>query len=307
MNSIAKSLIRLNPTQNISLEYFDVETEYQVSRANLNFEGSYQYAAPLANPKSAKDLRVFNITIPAMRYYFGGQGELLVDYERSTNLAWLEWMYNIHKMVKPFLFDHPIYGSLKVRFAEPLKIPKGLKGGQSASESVGVRLIEVHEQPTESFQLLGPKFSLNVGNTYWVHDRKDTFNYPYHLVSTEYESEDTVLSLGGDYQYTVRGSKPEQRIFTLHFDGLRYSVAYDDKIIGTESDDDQLSMQHLENFYFFYRLHKPFYYPHPTQGRIKVRFKEPLKIPKLRPNGNGWTEAFTITLVEVIEDAKRYL
>lgn len=306
MNSIAHSLIRLNPIQNISLDYFDVETEYQNPRANVSFEGSYVYATPITGfRKNLTDLRVFDVTIPVMRYYFGSQGQLLVDYERATNLAWLEWMYNIHKLVKPFLFNHPIYGGLKVRFAEPLKIPKGIKGGQSALESVGLKLIEVRED--YNLPRLGPLFALFMGGSYWDGELKNTFNYPYHLVSTEYEAEDTVIALGGNYQYTVRGSKPEERVFTLYFEGLRYSVASNGLIIGNVSDDDQLSMQHLENFYYYYRLDTPFYYNHPTYGRLKVRFKEPLKIPKLRVNGNGWTENFTITLVEVIEDAQRYV
>ena len=306
LNSVAHSLIRLNPTQNISLSHFDVETEYKINRANLSFEGSYQYATPREDAKRLRDLRVFTVTIPIMRYYFGSQGQLLIDYERSTNFAWLEWMYNIHKTVKPFLFDHPIYGSLMVRFAEPLKVPKGIKGGQAALDSVGITLVEVQHKPLSSINYaLGPNYYLNLSQTYWETDHR-VFNHPYHLVSTEYEAEDTSLALGGNYQYVVRGSKPEERVFTLYFEGLKYSQTLG-LILGDTSEDNELSMQYLENFYYWFRLDIPFYYIHPTYGKIKVRFKEPLKIPKLRANGNGWTESFTVTLVEVIEDAYRYV
>jgi len=304
LNSIAHSLIRLNPLQNLSLTCFELETEYKSTRANLNFDGSYQYSTPRAALKPYTDIRLITVTVPVMRYYFGSQGQLLTDYERSTNFAWLEWMYNIHKTVKTFLFDHPIYGTLKVRFAEPLKVPKGIKGGQAALEGVQFTLAEVYNTALDSPLRLGPAFLLNLDQNYW--DTHTDFDYPYHLVSTEYNSEDTVVQLGGNYQYTVRGAKPEERIFTLYFDGLRYSQT-GDIIIADTSDDNQLSMQHLENFYQWYGLDDSFYYPHPTYGRVKVRFKEPLKIPKLRENANGWTESFTVTLVEVIEDATRYV
>jgi hypothetical protein len=302
LNSIAHSLVRLNPVQNISLQYFNIETEYQVTRANVTFEGGYQYATPRTGYGDNNDLRVFTLSIPVMRYYFGSQGQLLVDYERSTNFAWLEWMYNIHKLVKPFFFDHPVYGQLKVRFTEPLKVPKGLKGGQAALEGVELRLLEVRDTYVVPNKVLGPHFALNLDVNYW--QEHNLFNFPHHLISTEYGSEDTVLSLGGNYQYTVRGSKPEQRVFTLYYEGLKYTPNYDLLDLAVEP---ELNAAYLENFYYWYRLELPFYYIHPTYGRIKVRFKEPLKIPKLRENGNGWTESFTITLVEVIEDAHRYL
>lgn len=316
LNSIAHSLIRLSPTQNISLSHFDVETEYKVNRANLSFDGSYQYATPREDAKRLRDLRVFTVTIPVMRYYFGSQGQLLIDYERATNFAWLEWMYNIHKTVKPFLFDHPVYGSLMVRFAEPLKVPKGTKGGQAALEGVSITLIEVQDTTKVNetrisalylmTNVLGPLHYINVDKDYWVTDNRDIFDYPYHLISTEYEAEDTSLTLGGNYQYVVRGSKPEERVFTLYFEGLKYELNQGE-LLSYVSGDSQLSMHHLENFYYWFRLDIPFYYIHPTYGKIKVRFKEPLKIPKLRANGNGWTESFTVTLVEVIEDAHRYV
>lgn len=297
--STAFGLVRFNPVQNISLLFFDIETEYQVARANLTLGQSYQYAQePLT-----KDIRYFNITIPTMRYYLNADDSLNINYERATNLAWLEWMYNIHKLTKPFLFDHPIYGTLKVRFAEALKIPKGIKGGQACVDSVGLRLIEVLDTATALATPLGSQFGeIITDSTHW--ETNNLFDFPHHTVSTEYRSEDTAFSLGGNYQYAVRGAKPEERTFDLQFEGLKYTA---NGLTLDSAVDRPNNMAYLEQFYYNFKLHKPFYYNHPVYGRTKVRFKEPLKIPKLRINSNGWTDNFDITLVEVIEDATRYV
>lgn len=290
-NTVAYSLVRLNQIQNIGLKFFDVETEYKSFSPSTSMGSSYQFSRSSDVP----DLRYFNVTIPTMRFYFHPDGSFNLDYERATNLAWLEWMYNVCKLSKPFLFDHPVHGTLSVRFAEPLQIPKGIEGGHSCVEAITVRLVEiVIRKPFP----LGPNWGTHVSLP------DNSFEFPYHLISTDYRSEDSLVILGGNYHYAMRGAKPEERMFNLAFKGLKYYLDGNDKI--DVSPTPALNMGYLENFYWYYKLDKPFYYLHPVYGRVKVRFKEPLKVPKLAVAANGWTTDFTITLVEVIEDATRY-
>ena len=286
-SSIATGHVRLNPLQHLALSLGEVETEYQEFAGDVKLGNAY--ASYLEN--TYPSLRSFTLNIPVLRYYFKGNGDIDLLNEKSTNIAWVEWMYNIHKLDRHFLFSHPIYGDVKVRFAESFKVPKGKAGGQACVEGLELKLIEI------------PSSNLLINFTPRTLTEHD-FNFPYHLIQTDYQEEGTTAILGGNYTYAVRGAKPEQRIFTLYFRGLKYN----ENIMGDidTSVDPELNMGLLEQFYTQFKLWKPFYYLHPVYGRLRVRFNKSLKIPKIIPNSTGWVSDFQLELIEEVEDAKRY-
>ena len=283
-SSLAKSHVRLNYLQNLDLSLFTVETEYQEFAANTSFSDSYSFALSTRVPS----VRTFILKIPVLRYYFDSFGAIDITYNKDTNMAWVEWMYNVHKLHKPFLFTHPVYGVVKVRFKEALRVPKGVAGGQACVEALELQLVETsNPKPLANFT---PQYTDLL------------FDFPYHLVSTEYKPEGLAVPLGGNYAYTVTGNKPEQRKFTLYFKGFRY---IQDGLNLRTDEDAQLNMARLEMFYNLHKLDKPFDYNHPVFGMTKVRFDQPLKVPAGLQNSN-WTGDLQLNLIEVVTDASRY-
>lgn len=57
----------------------------------------------------------------------------------------LEAFYNAHKLHRSFLYPHPVYGNLEVKFMSPLKIPEGIKGGNGALNDFEIDLIEISQ------------------------------------------------------------------------------------------------------------------------------------------------------------------
>lgn len=72
--------------------------------------------------------------------------DVTVDLDLVKNAAYnmgaLEAFYNRHKLHKPFIYPHPVYGNIEARFMDPLKIPEGIVGGNGALEDFTLTLIE---------------------------------------------------------------------------------------------------------------------------------------------------------------------
>ena len=115
--------------------YFTQATKYPESSTRVAFNNGYTFTAE----PTAPDTRTFSLTFPAMIYY-------LNDTTNPTlNLFRLEKFYQRHRLHKKFLFPHPVYGTLEVRFNKPLEIPDGTPGGAGVVEKIQIELIEVIE------------------------------------------------------------------------------------------------------------------------------------------------------------------
>lgn len=118
--------------------YHTVETEYPDSGTQVQMGKSYTFTAP----PSAPDQRKFTLNFEAMAYFLTG-GTIDAFKEPEINLARLENFYNLHKMHATFSYVHPVYGIVPCRFAKPLKIPKGTKGGNGVVENIELQFVEV--------------------------------------------------------------------------------------------------------------------------------------------------------------------
>lgn len=124
-----------------------------------------------------------------------------------------------------------------------------------------------------------------------------TFNFPAHTVGEKYQSDSGIrVKLGGSYQFDAPPVGPDQRIFTLNFESMV-------RLLDSSGAMDITTMREVNagallRFYEDHRLYKPFYYPHPWLGQIIVKFNTALELPKGIKNGNGWTEAFSVELIE---------
>ena len=122
----------------------------------------------------------------------------------------------------------------------------------------------------------------------------DTFNFPFHTIEEAHPETGYSVKFGNSYEFRSGGSAPDQVVYTLSMQGLRYyqdvGGAYNRLVNPTTN------ILFFKDFYKSHKLHVPFFYNHDTEGLLTVRFKEPIKIPTAFVNANGVVPAFSITL-----------
>lgn len=119
--------------------HFQFSTKYPQSGTRVQLGKSYQFDAP---PK-APDQRMFVLTIMGLQYFTDSQGQLDLLVHPERNVAVLDQFYQDHKTAFPFLFNHPVYGEVTVKFSRPLEIPRGIIGGEGVVETFDVELLEI--------------------------------------------------------------------------------------------------------------------------------------------------------------------
>lgn len=118
--------------------YHLYETVYPTEGNNLTLGNSWNYNSKPTSPPQ----RQFELSFELLKYFQGVNG---VDKltQPEINLGALEDFYQAHKLHTAFIYPHPVYGNVSVKFSKPLVIPKGIKGGMGAVAGVSVHLIEV--------------------------------------------------------------------------------------------------------------------------------------------------------------------
>lgn len=122
-----------------------------------------------------------------------------------------------------------------------------------------------------------------------------TFNFPYHRVSTRHPTQGTNLKLGGGWDYNSKPSSPPQRLFTLDFKVMKYFGSAGVLDLAKEP---EINLGLLEAFYNTHLLHTEFNYPHPIYGNLLVKFLKPLEIPMGIEGGGGAIPGLNVSLVE---------
>lgn len=117
-----------------------VSTDYPVNGFKMQFGNSYEYA----EGSPAPDQRTFTLSFPLMKYLLDPEGVIDATIQADINMQAMDDFYNVHKTWKAFIYPHPVYGNVNVRFSKPLKIPAGIPGGDGA---VGAFSLELVEQP----------------------------------------------------------------------------------------------------------------------------------------------------------------
>lgn len=118
--------------------YHTQETEYPDSGFRATLGNSYQFAAP----PSAPDQRKFTLKFPLLKWFVTA-GAIDPAPSALINMAALDAFYNRHRCWAVFTYPHPVYGNLPCRFNKPLKIPKGIEGGDGAVKDIEIELLEV--------------------------------------------------------------------------------------------------------------------------------------------------------------------
>ena len=124
-----------------------------------------------------------------------------------------------------------------------------------------------------------------------------TFTWMCHQVQTSYADSSVRLSFANSWQFAAQPAAPDQRIFTLSFQGFQYYVTNTGAIDSTTNANIN-NMAALEAFYLTNKCWQQFIYPHPILGNVTVRFNKPLVVPKGIISGMGTLEDFTMEMVE---------
>lgn len=137
------------PIDPSGLETFDnfmlhkVKTDYLPNGFSVQFGGGYSFDSDGNYPL----LKKFTLTFTGYRYYLKTVNDVeVIDYEANidiNNMGALEEFYKRHHTYKNFIYNHPVYGRVYVRFAEALSIPEGIESGNGVVKDFNIVLKEV--------------------------------------------------------------------------------------------------------------------------------------------------------------------
>ncbi|RUU74357.1 hypothetical protein [Mesorhizobium sp. M7A.F.Ca.MR.362.00.0.0] len=123
--------------QTFDFPYHLVEDTYPSSSTVIQFGGGYQFATKPRGP----DQIGFKLSFKAMWFFERSPGVVDHDREPQRNMQCMQNFYEAHRLYEPFYYPHPRRGLVKVRFAKPLQVPKGVEKGDGATEQVNIEFI----------------------------------------------------------------------------------------------------------------------------------------------------------------------
>lgn len=105
----------------------------------VSFGGGYEFTTKPEGPPQ----RVFTLSFTGMQYFVDGSDNVDESVSPQRNMHAMDLFYQEHETWKRFIYPHPVYGNLTVRFQKPLEVPKGIKQGNGVVEDFTVTLIEM--------------------------------------------------------------------------------------------------------------------------------------------------------------------
>jgi hypothetical protein len=123
------------------------------------------------------------------------------------------------------------------------------------------------------------------------------FDFPYHSFETVNPESGFRGQFGGSYTFSSKPVAPDQRLFKLGFEGMRWFT--DNTGVLDVSASVETNMLRMVRFYEEHKLHKSFNYNHPIYGMLVVKFNKPLPEPKVIKASNGLLTSFEVELIEI--------
>ncbi|MDB2579671.1 hypothetical protein N9Y00_11755 [Tateyamaria sp.] len=123
------------------------------------------------------------------------------------------------------------------------------------------------------------------------------FPAKYFRYSTKYPQSGSRIQLGRSYQFDTPPEAPDQRIFVLKLQGMKYFLGGQGNLnANIEPDRNMLA---LENFYNDHKRAVSFTFVHPVYGALTCKFNNPLEIPEGITGGDGALPEFEVELIEL--------
>ena len=270
-----RRVISDSPLERFRWDLFSFDTEYNEPFCHVSLgQSSSQGFVP---DQAVRPVRVFNLDFSGMKIYEENPGLFPI----STNFNLLYDFYLRHGTHKRFIFEHPVYGDLIVRFGKPLSVPKKISNGLGSLQTFQILLIE----------------SIT---THYMFMESESFegDLPFHAsffdVEIDTEEDTLVAPLGNNYEMVFKRAKKPLRTLKLTVQGLKYLINSDGYL--DISTNPAQNMMLLELFYLKHRLRDRFIFSYMGED-IPVRFKEPLKIPKVEGN-TGVLGSIELMLIE---------
>ena len=270
-----RRVISDSPLERFQWDMFAFDTQYNEPFGHVSLgQASSQGFVP---DQAMRPIRIFNLDFSGMKIYDENPG----NYPLNTNFNYLYDFYLRHGTHKRFVFEHPVYGDLIVRFGKPLSVPKKTPNGLGSLQTFQILLIEsitTHYMfsETESFEGELP------------------FHASFYDVEIDTEEDTLVAPLGGNYEMVFKRAKKPLRTFKLSVQGLRYFLKPDGSLDPSPCPDQNMFL--LELFYLKHRLRDRFIFSYMGEDTY-VRFKEPISIPKVEGN-TGVLGSIELTLIE---------
>lgn len=126
------------PTMDTFDFYHTVRTVYPDNSARVTFGGAYEFVSRPNSP----DQRIFVLNFSSMKFFFNGDDTLNAAVNTKFNYKTFRNFYEAHRLWDKFIYPHPEFGNIVVRFHKPLEDPEWFEGGNGASKSFQIELIE---------------------------------------------------------------------------------------------------------------------------------------------------------------------
>jgi hypothetical protein len=117
--------------------YHKVKTRYFKRGLSVTLGNGWDYSATPHTPA----VRIFTLSFQTMKYF--DTAYTTTGKEAQIDMAKLETFYQTHEQYAEFLYPHPIYGNILVKFNAPLEIPEGITGGEGALGAFSLEFKEV--------------------------------------------------------------------------------------------------------------------------------------------------------------------
>jgi hypothetical protein len=121
----------------------------------------------------------------------------------------------------------------------------------------------------------------------------ETYEFDKFTFGEEYPDRPEVKFGSGD-SFASRPVGPDQVIYTLEYQGMLFFQKKNGRLDLERNK--RINMGRMVDFYERHRTYGKFHFIHPWKGKKLVRFKDPL-VYKLKPDGRGITEPFTVKLI----------
>lgn len=256
------------------MEYFNFDTKYVEPFQHTSLSVMSQTFIPKVE---VRPQRLFDLQFKGLKI----TDESCVNLNKNLDFNVLYDFYLKHGTYKNFIFEHPVYGDLIVRFGKTISVPKKIKNGLGALESFNILLVEK----------ITTEYTFANGE-----DLSGDFPAPFVYFDAEVDiEEDTLIApLGSNYEMVFIRAKKPLRKFKITLQGLKY-YWYDENTYNL-SCRVGLNLGLLELFYLKHRLNKSFKF-HYLGEDVRVRFSEPLMIPKIESQ-TGVILSLDIILIE---------
>lgn len=104
---------------------------------HVQFNNGWTFSAKPTSP----EIRTFTLTFSGMQYFVNAGGAIDITTKPQQNMQVMDNFYVAHGTWDTFVYAHPVFGDVNVRFSEPLDVPKLKRDG--VVEDFTLKLVEM--------------------------------------------------------------------------------------------------------------------------------------------------------------------